>query len=149
MWPLTVLLALALLVILVRHKEPPLLTVLKEKYSALLAYVHSPANTDPRWNKLKHRAIVTGLVDYDKSKGAIAFNVNKGYEICICLAGDDVNSAFYVLLHELAHMTVTEYDHTTNFWKNFKDLKVLCNSLGIYDNSAGSGQYCGDSVVRS
>ena len=96
MWPLTVLLALALLVILVRHKEPPLLTALKEKYSALLAYVHSPANTDPRWNKLRHRAIVTGLVDHDKSKGAIAFNVNKGYEICICLAGDDVNSAFYV-----------------------------------------------------
>lgn len=149
MWPLTVLLAVALLVILVMHKEPPLLVAIKEKYSAFLVYLHSPANTDPRWDKLKQRAIVTGLVDYDKSMGAIAYNVNKGYEICICLSGGDVNSAFYVLLHELAHMTVSEYDHTTKFWKNFKDLKVLCNSLGIYDNSAGSSKYCGDSVIRS
>jgi len=149
MWPLTVLLAVVLLVILVTHKEPPLLTALKEKYSAFLVYLHSPANKDSRWDRLKHRAIVTGLVDHDKSKGPIGFNVNKGYEICICLAGDDINSAFYVLLHELAHMTVTEYDHSTKFWKNFRDLKTLCNSLGIYDNAAGSTKYCGDSVVRT
>lgn len=145
----TVILAAILLYILVTHRQPPLLVAIKEKYSALLLYLHSGANTDPRWEKLKHRTIVTGLVDHDKSKGPIGYNVNKGYEICICLAGDDINSAFYVLLHELAHMTVTEYDHTTKFWANFKDLKVLCNSLGIYDNSAGSSKYCGDSVVRS
>lgn len=142
-------LAALLLVILVTHREPPLLVSIKEKYSALLAYLDGPDNKDPRWDKLKRRAIVTGLVDHDKSKGPIGFNVNKGYEICICLAGDDINSAFYVLLHELAHMTVSEYDHSTKFWNNFRDLKTLCNSLGIYDNSAGSSKYCGDSVVRS
>jgi len=146
---LALVLAAILVYILVTHRQPPLLVALKEKYSALLVYLHSGVNTDPRWEKLKHRTIVTGLVDYDKSKGPIGYNVNKGYEICICLAGDDINSAFYVLLHELAHMTVSEYDHTTKFWKNFKDLKALCNSLGIYDNSSGSSKYCGDSVIRS
>jgi hypothetical protein len=149
MSPLTVILAAVLVYILVTHRQPPLLVAVKEKYSALLAYLDSGANTDPRWDRLKKRAIVTGLIDHDKSKGAIAYNVNKGYEICICLAGDDINSAFYVLLHEIAHMSVTEYDHTTKFWNNFRDLKALCNSLGIYDNAAGSTKYCGDSVVRS
>jgi len=146
---LALVLAAILVYILVTHRQPPLLVALKEKYSALLVYLNSGANTDPRWDKLKRRTIVTGLVDHDKSKGPIGYNVNKGYEICICLAGDDINSAFYVLLHELAHMTVSEYDHSTKFWSNFKDLKALCNSLGIYDNSSGSSKYCGDSVVRS
>lgn len=149
MMALVVILSIILIYILVVHREPPLLVSLKEKYNALLAYLHSPSNKDPRWERMKRRAIVTGLVDYDKSKGPIAYNVNKGYEICICLAEDDINSAFYVLLHELAHMSVTEYDHSTKFWKNFSDLKMLCDSLGIYNNSAGSGKYCGDSVIRS
>jgi len=141
-----VLLALVILV-LVTHKQPPLLTTLKEKYSAFVAYIRT--TTDPRWEKLKRRTIITGLVGHDKSKGPIAYNVNKGYEICICLAGDDINSAFYVLLHELAHMTVSEYDHSRKFWSNFKELKEMCNTLGIYDNGSGSTKYCGDSVVRS
>ena len=82
---------------------------------------------------------------YGKKDGVIGSNVNKGYEIYICLAGDDVNSATYVLLHELAHMTVSEYDHSNAFWENFKKIKELAASSGIYVKN-GNRNYCGDSI---
>jgi hypothetical protein len=127
-----------------------MLTELKGRYNILVKHLQDVDGIDERFKCLRpRRPILTGIDTSRMNKGTIGYNVNKGYEICICLAGDDINSAFYVLLHELAHMTVTEYDHTTKFWTNFKDLKALCNSLGIYDNSSGSSKYCGDSVVRS
>lgn len=146
-WPLTVALALVLVVLVMRHKQPLMLTQLKEKYSAIIAYIKSPENTDRRWDVLRNRAILTGLIGHDRSKGAIAFNINKGYEICICLRGDDLNAATYVLLHELAHITVKEYDHTKQFWKYFKDLKTLAADIGIFQPTGGTTNYCGDKVT--
>lgn len=146
-WPLTVVLAVTLAVLVMRHKEPQMLTQLKEKYSALIEYIKSPENIDKRWDVLKNRAILTGLIGHDRSKGAIAFNINKGYEICICLRGNDVNAATYVLLHELGHITVTEYNHTKKFWKYFKDLKTLAADIGIFNPTGGTTNYCGDSVT--
>jgi hypothetical protein len=128
--------------ILYFHSEPEMLSLLKERYLKL----RSNLGEDPRWTRLKKEAIVTGLMDFSKKKGAIGYNVNKGYEIYICLAGDDVNSAMHVLIHELAHTSVTEYDHTSNFWKNFKDLKALAVSLGVYQE-VGSHEYCGETIA--
>lgn len=146
-WPLTAVLALVLVVLVMRHKQPVMLTQLKEKYSAIIAYIKSPENTDKRWDGIKKRAILTGLLGHDRSKGAIAFNINKGYEICICLRGNDLNAATYVLLHELAHITVKEYDHTKQFWKYFKDLKTLAADIGIFNPTGGTTNYCGDKVT--
>ena len=100
---------------------------------------------DPTWNGVLRPAIVTGMVGWSKDKGPIGSNVNKGYEIYICLDGNDVNSATYVLIHELAHMAVPEYDHTTLFWTNFKNLKELCIKNGLYV-ATGERNYCGDTV---
>lgn len=91
------------------QQATPILDEVKRRYEKLRA--HLATLDDPRWQKLVKPSIITGMVDWDKTKGAIGYNVNKGYEIGICLRGDDANSAFYVLLHELAHITVSEYDH--------------------------------------
>ena len=146
-WPLTLVLAIALVVLIIRHRQPHMLKRLKERYSALMAYIKSPENMDDKWDKLKTRAILTGLLRHDRSKGAIAFNINKGYEICICLRGNDLEAATYVLLHELAHMTVTEYDHTKKFWKNFRELKTLAADIGVFHPTGGVTTYCGDNVT--
>ena len=100
---------------------------------------------DPMWVGVLKPSILTGMSGWDRSKGPIGSNVNKGYEIYICLDGDDVNSAMYVLIHELAHMSVPEYDHTTHFWKNFEALKKLCVEKGLYTLD-GERKYCGDTV---
>jgi hypothetical protein len=85
------------------------------------------------------------MMNWDKENGPIGSNVNKGYEIYICLDGDDVNSAMYVLLHELAHMSVPEYDHTKNFWAHFEKLKKISIQSGVY-TPHGTRTYCGDVV---
>ena len=118
-----------------------MLTELKLRYWAILDMLR--ASGDPLWIPVLKPSIITGI--YGKKDGVIGSNVNKGYEIYICLDGDDVNSAVYVLIHELAHMSVPEYDHTQNYWENFKKLKELCIEKGLY-TKGGDRQYCGDTI---
>ena len=120
-------------------KEPELLTEIKRRYDV----IRSNLPADARWKRIcTKRAIITGT---DKSSGIVGSNVNKGYEIYICIDGEDIDSAMYVFLHELAHMTVTEYDHSKNFWNNFKDLRQVCKEIGVY-NPVGIKEYCGKEV---
>ena len=127
--------------IIVTNSEPKMLIELKQKYWAILNMLKE--TRDPMWTPVLKPAILTGL--NGKKDGVIGSNVNKGYEMYICLDGNDVNSALYVLIHELAHMTVPEYDHSTKFWENFEKLKKLCIANGLYVK-AGERKYCGDTV---
>ena len=129
------------LAIIITNREPPMLVELKRRYLTLCRVLRE--SKDPLWKPVLKPAIITGM--YGKKDGVIGSNVNKGYEIYICLDGDDVNSAMYVLIHELAHMSVPEYDHTTHFWTNFEALKKLCVQNGLYTLD-GERTYCGDTV---
>ena len=141
MWPILAFMFLTLLSVVRFNKEPTMLTELKLRYWAILDMLR--ASGDPLWIPVLKPSIITGI--YGKKDGVIGSNVNKGYEIYICLDGDDVNSAVYVLIHELAHMSVPEYDHTQNYWENFKKLKELCIEKGLY-TKGGDRQYCGDTI---
>jgi len=132
-----------LVVIVSMNKEPRMLSELKMKYWTLLEILRNTG--DPLWHPVCKPSIITGMINWDKTKGPIGSNVNKGYEIYICLDGNDVNSAMYVLLHELAHMSVPEYDHTKNFWAHFEKLKNIAVRSGVYIPT-GTRTYCGDVV---
>lgn len=120
-------------------QDPPMLAEIKKRYKI----IRESLPHENRWKLICDKeAIITGT---PKKSGIVGSNVNKGYEIYICLDGDDVNSAMYVFLHELAHLTVTEYDHTQKFWDNFRDLRTICNTIGVYE-PAGSKEYCGERV---
>jgi hypothetical protein len=127
--------------VVLTNSEPKMLMELKDRYFKTLDILR--ATGDPVWEPVLRPAIITGLKG--KKDGVIGSNVNKGYEIYICLDGDDVNSAFYVLIHELAHMTVPEYDHSIKFWENFEKLKKICIDAGLYVK-AGPRKYCGDAI---
>ena len=131
----------ALALVAITNSEPEMLVELKARYFKTLDILRESG--DPMWKPVLKPAIITGL--NGKKDGVIGSNVNKGYEIYICLDGDDVNSAFYVLIHELAHMTVPEYDHSIKFWDNFEKLKKICIDNGLY-TKAGERKYCGDSI---
>ena len=141
MWILALLVNLWVAIILFLNKQPPMLVELKTRYHKLCAILAQ--TKDPLWVPVLKPSIITGI--YGKKDGVIGSNVNKGYEIYICLDGDDVNSAMYVLIHELAHMSVPEYDHTNGFWTNFKKLKDIAVAHGLYEKQ-GIRQYCGDTV---
>jgi len=141
--PIFLMFFLVLVYIVLTNRQPDMLSELKIKYWILLDILKRTG--DPVWDPVRKPAIITGMLDWSKDKGPIGSNVNKGYEIYICLSGSDVNSAMYILLHELAHMSVPEYDHTSNFWAHFDKLKKIAIDNGVYTPS-GTRQYCGDEV---
>jgi len=121
---------------------------LYRRYDILLDHLRNTEHVDTRFSRLRKRCILTGIHGSRMNRGTIGYNVNKGYEIYICLDGgpDSIDSAMNVLIHELAHVTVDEYDHSPAFWESFKDLKELCKALGIYKTLEGTPDYCGITI---
>lgn len=121
--------------------EPEEFTKVRSLYTTLREHLESSSD-DERFKKLVTPYILVGML---KPKNHIGYNTNKGYEIGICLNGD-INEIFHVLLHELAHCTVEEFDHSAEFWNNLRDLKSICVDLGIYTEIKEPKEFCGTDV---
>ena len=81
-------------------------------------------------------------------KRDIAYTLNKGDVIGLCIE-KDINTLFFVVLHELAHVVSDSFGHTEEFWKNFKTLIKIAvkENLYIYENYNDSPvQYCNDII---
>lgn len=139
---LLILLLLSITVLLLINQEPPLLTEIKKRYDFLLESLKESKQFEILVN---NRAIISEKNTQDDS---IAYNVNKGYEIHICLDKNNINGAMYVLLHELAHITVKEFDHTEQFWTNFRKLREIASRIGIYTPEKEI-EYCGEIIHDS
>lgn len=127
--------------------EPRLLKDIRGRYAVLQRHLKDTPNIDARFEVLRrHQPIITGISSERMNKGTIGYNVNKGYEIYICLDGQNVDAAMHVLIHELAHMTVPEYDHSDAYWKSFRDLRQLCVTLGVLTPQTEPQQYCGGKI---
>lgn len=134
MWVLIALLVVFILVVSL-HREDIRMVELKRRYYQFIQQVPE------KYEMLKQPVVITGLTGRPQQIGS---NVNKGSEIFICIDGDQ-NDRFHILLHELAHTTVTEYDHSDQFWKNFKELKDLAQQEGMY-TPIEKKSYCGQSI---
>ena len=77
--------------------------------------------------------------------GGVGYNTNKGGDIAVCLDGEP-NEIFHVLIHELAHCTVDEYEHSQEFWNNYIELRDICINLGIYEKIPNKTPFCGEHI---
>ena len=125
-------------------REPENFTQVKVLYGNLRDYVAT--NPVPEKFKVLEKQVL--LIGYLKKKHELGYNTNKGYEIGLCLDGT-VNQILHVLLHELAHSTVPEYEHSTTFWQNFKELRELATQIGIYQPVTSSEKFCGKYISDS
>ena len=130
-----VLLAIALY-LLVTTQEPENLKEVKARYEILRK------NVPAKFAVLERPILITG---FGKRFGEVGYNINKGYEIGLCTDGT-ANEMFHVLIHELAHSTVSEYKHSEEFWKNVAELRRLCVDLGIYKDIKESKDFCGQTI---
>jgi hypothetical protein len=130
--------------IVTARREPENFTEVRKRYEILRNYVKN--NPVPEKFKVLDHQIL--LIGYLKKKHELGYNTNKGYEIGLCLDGT-VNQIFHVLLHELAHSTVSEYEHSTQFWQNFKELRELATQIGIYEPVNSSEKFCGKYISDS
>jgi hypothetical protein len=135
----TVLIFLVWLLLVVTIREPPVLRSVKDKYKLLRQELIRTG----RFKCIHHKVIITGM-NKKGSNGDVGYNVNKGYEIFLCLKGDE-NAVMHVLLHELSHITVTEYDHSSKFWNNLKEIKEIAKKIGIYQ-TISSQKFC-DGII--
>jgi hypothetical protein len=144
---LVTLLVITVCVILILNRSPPMLKELKKRYNKFLDAIQFHEKYKDLYT---NKSIITGL---KKKEDTIAYNINKGYEIYIAIDDkSDINSAMYVLLHEIAHTTVEEYDHSEGFWRNFKELRQIATDAGLYSpvkNSTYCGQTINDSLSTS
>jgi hypothetical protein len=119
-------------------QDPPHLVEVKERYARLRHHLRGHET----FGRLAHPIPITAV---HRMSGGVAYNTNKGAEICICLDGTP-NQIFHVLLHELAHCTVPEYSHSEKFWKNYLRLRDIAVEIGVYDRIGGKQKFCGEHV---
>ena len=135
-------------IIIFRTPESEKIKLLKEKYQGLRTYIKKNRSiVDPKFYKLENQILVTGFLSNKwVSTDAVGYNVNKGYEIGVCVDGTP-NDMFHVLIHELAHSVTSVYSHDTEFWKNYKQLKTVCEKAGLYTpivKTKFCGKYIGE-----
>ena len=138
---LVLLILLVICVLLfIQTDEPQILKNIKEKYRILREDLKT--HEDENIRIVSKQVPVTA---YYKMKTTVGYNSNKGQEIGICLDGDE-NDIFHVLIHELAHCTVEEYNHSKKFWDNYRKIRDRAVKLGIYDYINEKKEFCGKHV---
>lgn len=135
---LAVLLIVINIVILSYTREPEELLIVKEKYKTLRE--HLSTIDAPEFDRIKKCILLSGY--YRPVDDTVGYNTNKGAEIGLCLSGTP-NEIFHVLLHELAHCTVSEYDHSEQFWKNYEKLRNIAVQIGVYEQINTKTGFCG------
>jgi hypothetical protein len=103
-----------------------------------------------RWKKCKLRETSTS----DKS---VAFTVNKGTEIRLCIRTadgkfEDPNTAMFVILHELAHIASVSFGHNEEFRENFFIIAKLATKLDLYkpeDFEKEPKKYCNLAITTT
>lgn len=119
-------------------REPDNLIEVRRRYAILRKSIDEKG----RFSRLRQPIIITG---FEKRFGQIGYNVNKGYEIGLCVDGEP-NDIFHVLIHELAHSTVPEFEHSKKFWEHVEELKTHCVNLGIYKEVPSEKKFCGQII---
>jgi predicted metal-dependent hydrolase len=128
------------LFILRKTQEPQRLKEVKEKYRILREHLDETNNET--YSMLTRAVPITGVL---RMNDGIGYNTNKGGDIVLCLDGEP-NEIFHVLIHELAHCTVEEYDHSEQFWENYIELRDICVHIGIYEKISIRTEFCGEHI---
>lgn len=141
MYWIIIVLLIVVFVTIYTTKEPKVFTDVKQRYEKFRLHIKD----DKKYGMLSKQIL---LIGYLHKKHELGYNTNKGYEIGLCLDGTP-NQIFHVLLHELAHSSVTEYSHSTEFWQNFKEIRKIATSIGIYEAVTESEKFCGKYIQDS
>lgn len=128
-----VLLIVLLWIMFTQFGEPGVLSEVRRRYNILRE------NLPEKFSMLKRPVILVA----NNGGGDIGYNVNKGYEVHLCLGDGNPDHVFHVLLHELAHNTVPELEHTDQFWSNMNELVEISTRLGIYNKIQYKMNFCG------
>ena len=127
-----------------------------DRFVAHCAQTNYPDNV--RATRLQQRWSNVRIRETDNGESSIAYIVNKDYEMRVCVTDttnrepEDINTAMFVVIHELGHMASESYGHNDEFWGNFKLLLKEAIKIGIYDYqdyARNSQYYCGIKIYST
>jgi hypothetical protein len=141
------------------------IAILNEKAITLLRYLKTgnQINSDKNMvSRLLKNYSTDNLVENSPKNisGDTSFTYNDGSVLALCIreydpasTGDvdtydihDINTLTFVLVHEMAHISIIQSGHPPEFWKSFKKLLLDAQNAGILqiiDYSKYPVKYCG------
>jgi hypothetical protein len=134
-----------------------LIAKIREKLIVLMEHLEkSHGKDDKRVILLKKNFRPDRLKEGVTTPGYTSYSINKGEQIILCLRNNDelvdINTLFFVVLHEFAHLATESIGHTEEFWDNFRWILEESINIGLYikqDFNTKSVEYCGMSITSS
>ena len=134
-----------------------LIAKIREKLVILMEHLEkSYGKNDTRIKLLKQNFRPDRLKEGVTTPGYTSYSVNKGEQIVLCLRNNDklidINTLFFVVLHEFAHLATESIGHTDEFWDNFRWILEEAINIGLYikqDFKIKNVEYCGISITSS
>jgi len=134
-----------------------LIAKIREKLVILMEHLEkSYGKNDTRIKLLKQNFRPDRLKEGVTTSGYTSYSVNKGEQIVLCLRNNDklidINTLFFVVLHEFAHLATESIGHTDEFWDNFRWILEEAINIGLYvkqDFKIKNVEYCGISITSS
>ena len=134
-----------------------LIAKIREKLVILMEHLEkSYGKNDNRIKQLKKNFRPDRLKEGVTTPGYTSYSINKGEQIILCLRNNDklvdINTLFFVVLHEFAHLATESIGHTEEFWDNFRWILEESINIGLYikqDFNTKSVEYCGMSITSS
>ena len=130
------------------------LAKLREKLEVLIKHILEHTD-DPDWHERIKRVNLDELREAEDNVHHVAYTINKGEAMYFCVRENgkddskistDLNTLFYVAIHEIAHVVTKSVGHTEEFWKNQEILEKYAADAGVYTKvnySEHPKSYCG------
>jgi len=134
-----------------------LIAKIRERLVILMEHLEkSYGKNDNRIIQLKKNFRPDRLKEGVTTTGYTSYSINKGEQIILCLRNNDklvdINTLFFVVLHEFAHLATESIGHTDEFWDNFRWILEEAINIGLYvkqDFKIKNVEYCGMSITSS
>tara|TARA_B110000211_G_scaffold221781_1_gene269796 strand:+ start:8367 stop:8936 length:570 start_codon:yes stop_codon:yes gene_type:complete len=119
-----------------KEKAADIFAVLNTKITKLIRHL-TAHNAAPRLSK---RYDVRRISESLPTSKYTSYSVNKGQKIVFCIRSKnnpnefvDINTLFFVVAHELAHLETKSTGHTKEFWDNMRLLLKAAIKIGIWN----------------
>lgn len=147
----------------VRSQGPPeikqtaanYLSEISKKSDTLVNYMYKYNLPDQESVKrLKTRWSRCLLRETSSNESSAAYTVNKGDEMRLCIRNKDgnfenMNTAFFVIIHEMAHLCSNSWGHNDEFREYFSQIISIASAIGLYkpqDFVNNPVNYCGTEI---
>lgn len=122
---------------------------LRRKTQKLVSFLQEKYPNDFRTHRLASRDWTRNMKKLARGLNQAGKTINKNVVYVCTDTQEDDNTAFFVVLHELAHVITCSIGHEDDFWDNMRFLIDVSIRAGLYsfeDYQKRPKEYCGQPI---